>query len=141
MKVLKRGGNPLLDRTESMERFNSFVKPALQSRGFEQIRGNSHIMVNHEDKTIIISKAAPSDTKHVGELQSICKDLKRRFEGYTQYLIFHRPKPEWIDKPIYASTLNRIMKKNNYLTGIVCGLDSMVTSMKSMCNGEILYRI
>jgi predicted RNA binding protein YcfA (HicA-like mRNA interferase family) len=141
MKHLKKGGNPLTDRMESMDRFKTFIKPVLTKLEFVQIRGNSHIMVNHKEKTIIIPKASPSDTKHVGELQSICKDLKKHYEGYTQYLVFHRPKVEWIDKPIYLTTLQRIMKKNNYIKGIVCGLDSFVSSIKPMCNGEVIYNI
>lgn len=140
MAFKKLGGNPLMDRKESMERFNEMVEPILTKKGFERIKKSSHIMVNENTKTIIISKSCPSDTKHVRETKQLTNELKKQYEGYSVYMFFHRNKEEWMMKEVYVSVLQSIMK-NKKLKGIVCGLDALSSSFTDMLSGKLLYKI
>jgi len=136
----KLGGNPLVDRKPSLERFNEIVEPILTKKGFERIKHNGHTMKNDKTKTIIISKSCPSDVKHVRETKQLTNELKKTYEGYTMYMFFHRNKEEWFTKEVYISVLQSIMK-NKKLKGVVCGLDALSSSLNDMLDGKLLYKI
>ena len=136
----KLGGNPLVDRKNSIERFTEIVEPILLKKGFQRIKTNGHTMVNENTKTIIISKSSPSDVKHVRETKELTNELKKKYNGYSVYMFFHRNKEEWFTKQIYISVLQSIMK-NKKLKGVVCGLDSLSTSLNDMLLGNLLYKI
>ncbi len=140
MALKKLGGQPLIDRKESMERFNEVVEPILNKKGFQRIKKNGHTMVNDSTKTIIISKSCPSDVKHVRETKQLTNELKKQYEGYTMYMFFHRNKEEWMTKEVYVSVLQSIMK-NKKLKGIVCGLDALSSSFTDILSGKLLYKI
>jgi hypothetical protein len=140
MSAFKRGGNPLIDRRESMERYSTIVKPILGNKGFEKIKGSSHVMVCHSSKTIVIPKSSPSDTKHVREMKTLVRELRKKYDGYSIYVIFHRDKEEWSGKPIYMNTLRRIMDIKS-LNGVICGIDNFIKSLNDICGNTLTFKI
>lgn len=140
MSVKKLGGDPKLDRIASIQRFNEMVEPILSKKGFFKIKSNGHTMINENTNTIMICKSCPSDVKHVREIKELVRELKKKHKGYVIYLLFHRNKREWIQKPVYLSVLHSILKNKN-LSGIICGLDELSTSFDSIVNGEVIYKI
>ena len=140
MKTLKKGGNPLTDSRESIERYQVFIKPVLGAKGFEKIKGNSHIMISHSNKCIIIPKSAPSDYKHRNEIRELIRQLRKTYIGYNVYILFHRDKQEWLDKPSYMGTLRSIMDIKS-LNGVICGIDNFVKSLNDICKNELIFKI
>jgi hypothetical protein len=136
----KLGGNPTDDKKASVERFNNFVYPVLSNVGFRKIDKRGHRMVNTESRTIIIPKSCPSDVKHSREIQQLTRELLKKYEGYSVYILFHRNKEEWADKPVYANVLRSIMK-NQKIKGVICGLDYLVYSLNDMVAGKLTYKI
>ena len=140
MAVLKRGGNPSNDRKESVERYRTIIKPILEAKGFEQVKGNSHVMVSHNGKTIIIPKSAPSDVKHIRETKALVRELRKRYDGYCIYVIFHRDFEEWSNKPIYMNTLRRIMDLKS-LNGVICGIGKFIKSLNDICSNKVTFQV
>ena len=140
MSVIKLGGNPIVDRYASIQRFNEIVEPILSKKGYFKLKSNGHTMVNDSIQSIVISKSCPSDIKHVREIKELVRELKKKHKGYSIYLFFHRNKKEWAHKPVYKSVLYSILKNKN-LNGIICGLDELSTSFSSMVSGEVIYKI
>ena len=140
MNAFKKGGNPLTDRKESMERYQTFIKPVLGAKGFEKIKGTSHTMVCHGSKTIVVPKSSPSDTKHVREMRALTRELRKKYDGYSIYVVFHRDKEEWSDKPIYMNTLRRIMDIKS-LNGVICGIDNFSKSLNDICGNTLTFKI
>lgn len=140
MSKIRRGGNPLIDRKESVERFNTVVKPILMAKGFEKQKGASHVMVSESNKTIIIPKSAPSDMKHKREIRALVRELRKKYDGYTIYLVFHRDKEEWCDKPVYMTTLRSILDIKS-LNGVICGLDKFIKSLNDICGNKLIFQI
>lgn len=136
----KLGGEPLVDRVDSVKRFKQIVQPILEKAGFTQIKKNGHTMINDSDKTIMICKSCPSDIKHIKEMKQIVRELKKKYEGYTPYTLFHRNKEEWINKPVYVSVLQSIMK-NKQLKGVIVGLDALASSLEDVSNCKLIYKI
>ena len=63
MQTLNSGGNPLLDREEAIERFNTIVEPVFLKRGFRSLNLRSQILINDETKSIVHVTSAPSQLK------------------------------------------------------------------------------
>jgi hypothetical protein len=140
MAGFKQGGNPPVDMKESKERYQTFVKPVLEAKDFQKIKGNSHTMVSHSSKTIIIPRSAPSNTKHKREMRELIKGFKKQYVGYNVYVFFHRDKQEWIDKPSYMATLRSIMNIKS-LNGVICGIDNFAKSLNDICGNQLIYKI
>jgi len=140
MTTKKLGGDPLIDRKQSIERFTEIVEPILIKKGFERIKRNGHTMVNEKTKTIIICKSCPSDVKHVRETKQLTNELKKKYDGYSIYMFFHRNKEEWFMKEVYLSVLQSIMR-NKKLKGVICGFDSLLSAFSDIFAGKLLYKI
>ena len=130
-------GNPVENKKESVERFKTIIKPVLSARGFYQLKGNSHVMISDKSKTLIISKSCPSQTTHVKAFKAIVSDLRKKYEGYSIYIVFHRDTNEWYDKPEYVSTLRYIME-NKSLKGVICGIDNFVKQLNNLDNNKFI---
>jgi hypothetical protein len=137
-KITLTPGNPVENKKESIERFNTFIKPALSQNGFVKLKGNSHIMISDTSKTVIIPKSCPSQTTHIKSLKLTTKELKKKYEGYSIYILFHRDTKEWYDKPIYVSTLRSIMRDNS-LKGLICGMDKFMKEFKNIQSNHMVF--
>jgi hypothetical protein len=137
-RVTLTPGNPVENKKESIERFNTIIKPILSARGFDKLRGNSHIMISDTSKTVIIPKSCPSQTTHVKAFKATTKELKKKYEGYSIYILFHRDTEEWYDKPIYVSTLRSIMDDKS-LKGVICGVDKFIKELKSIESNRMVF--
>jgi len=140
MSAFKRGGNPPVDTKESKERYQTIIKPILGAKGFEKVKGNSHIMISHSGKTVVIPRSAPSNTKHKKEMRELVRGLRKKYVGYNVYVLFHRDKQEWFDKPSYMSTLRSIMDIKS-LNGVICGVDNFIKSLNDICGNTVTFKI
>lgn len=140
MSVLVSGGNPVEDRKKAMKRFSTIVHPILSNQGFGLINKTSQIMYNEKQNIIIISTSAPSQTKMVNDLKVRVRKLKKFHNTSDIYLLFTRDYNQWRDKPIYQSTLKRIMKIS-HIKGICVGLDKLELFVDSCMKKEPFYLI
>lgn len=130
-RITLEHGNPVQDKKESIERFKTIINPLLSVRGFVQPKKNSHLMISDKSKTLIIAKSCPSQTTHVKAFKTIVADLRKKYEGYSIYIVFHRDTNEWYDKPVYMSTLRYIMD-NKSLKGVICGIDNFIKQLNNL---------
>jgi hypothetical protein len=137
-KITLTPGNPVENTKESIERFQTIIKPILSAKGFDKLKGNSHIMISDTSKTVIIPKSCPSKVEHVKSLKLTTKELKKKYEGYSIYILFHRDTEEWYGKPIYVSTLRRIMRDNS-LKGVICGMDKFMKEFKNIQSNRLVF--
>ena len=141
MTKLNNGGNPLLDRRESMKRFNDIVKPVFTNKGFVKLKGNSHVMYNSEKNSILITTACPSQFKDYSALKTKVTQLRKVYgNDVTIYLLYSRDLSEWSNKPTYMNTLQRIMTIKS-LTGIITGLNNLPKTIDKILEREFFYNI
>jgi len=140
--MIKRnqGGNPLLDRKDSMERFTTIVEPVFLRQGFKRMNLRSQILINDETKTIVFVTSSPSQVTQPNDYKVKIKEFRKKYEGYSPYILFTRDYTEWRDKPIYLNTLKKVMAIPN-LNGIVTGLGNLTQLLKSSKNSDQLYMI
>lgn len=109
MNSFNRVGNPVLDKQDADERME-MIKPFVESKGFEQLTNNSHTFYNKERNIAIIFSSCPSNSQEYRVMKDKIKSLKDMFDFIKPYIIYHRPKAEWIDKEAYTTALKRIKK-------------------------------
>jgi len=138
-KGLNIGGNPELDRIESMKRFDK-IKPFLEDIGYKRFNQRDCIFLNEEEKKILVVTSAPSQTKMTKYYKTKLRPLLK--SKHTCYIYFSRNYNEWSNKGVYVKTLQSI-QKNSGFSGIFVGIDNLseiVNTLKN-ANGEILYII
>jgi hypothetical protein len=140
MTNVNKGGNPVLDKKESVERFNKFVEPIFNQEGFCRLNKKSHTLINTNTKSIVITTAAPSQYKFINDIKFKVKEFKKKYEGYSVYILFTRNFEEWSDKTVYMNTLKKTQGVSG-LNGIVIGIDKLVKLINSTKNNNILYLI
>ena len=69
MQTMNSGGNPLLDRRDAIERFNTIVEPVFLNKGFRRLNLRNQILINDETKTIVHVTSAPSQVKTPNDLK------------------------------------------------------------------------
>jgi hypothetical protein len=141
-KGLNIGGNPELDRKDSMDRF-LIIKPFLEEIGYKRFNQRDCIFFNEEKKKILVVTSAPSQTKMTNYYKSKFKSLKKELNSeYTCYIYFSRNYNEWSNKPVYMKILKNIQKLP-CVSGIFVGINNLseiVNTLKNTTN-EILYII
>ena len=141
-KAFNIGGNPKLDREESLERFE-IIKPFLEQLGYKRFNQRDCIFFNEEKKNILVVTSAPSQTKMTNYYKSKLKSLKKELNSeYNCYIYFSRNYSDWSNKAVYVKTLQRIQRGSG-VSGIFVGmknLSEIVNTLKN-ANGEILYII
>lgn len=141
MKKLVSGGNPLFDRKESMKRFDEIVEPVFKNKGFERLRGNSQIMYSKQKNSILITTSCPSKVEMYGDLKNKIRGFKKEYGNDVKiFLLYSRDYSEWSTKPIYQSTLKRIMTIRS-LTGISTGLGTLTNTIDRIMNGDPFWSI
>jgi hypothetical protein len=135
-----QGGNPPLDKKESVDRFKKFVEPIFNEEGFYRLNKKSQTVINTNTKSIVITTSAPSQYKFINDIKFKVKEFKKKYEGYSVYILFTRNFEEWSDKSVYMNTLRRTQSVSG-LNGIVVGTDKLVKLINSTKNNNILYLI
>jgi hypothetical protein len=141
-KGLNSGGNPELDRKESMKRFE-VIKPFLEKLGYKRVNQKECVFINEEEKKILAVTSAPSQTKMARFYDGKFKSLQRKLNGkYSCYIYFSRNYDEWSNKTVYISTLKSIQKLS-CVSGIFVGLNNLSEIVSTLENttSEILYII
>lgn len=137
---VNQGGNPLLDRKQAVERFNTIVEPVFLKQGFRRLDKRSHTLINDTSKTIVFVTSAPSQTKTPNDFKERIKQFKKEFEGYSSYVLFTRDYSEWNNKTTYLNILKQVMAIRN-ISGIVTGLGNLTHMLKSVKSNEQFYII
>jgi hypothetical protein len=140
MLKLNSGGNPLLDRKEAVERFNTIVEPVFLKKGFRRLNQRSQILINDETKSIVHVTSAPSQVKLPNDFKQKIKKFNKELEGYSSYVLFTRDYSEWKDKPVYLNTLTQVMGISK-LSGVVTGLGNLPQMLKSVESNDRFYLV
>lgn len=140
MLKLNSGGNPLLDRKEAVERFNTIVEPVFLKKGFRRLNLRNQILINDETKTIVFVTSAPSQVKTPNDLKQKIKKFNKELEGYSSYVLFTRDYSEWKDKTVYVNTLKRVMSISK-LNGVVTGLSNLTQMLTSIESNDQFYLV
>ena len=140
MLRLNSGGNPLLDRKEAVERFNTIVEPVFLNRGFRRLNLRSQILINDVTKSIIHVTSAPSQVKLPNDLKQKIRKFNKELEGYSHYVLFTRDYSEWKDKSVYENTLTRVMGISK-LHGVVTGLGNLSQMIHSVESNDRFYLV
>lgn len=140
MQKLNSGGNPLLDREEAIERFNTIVEPVFLKRGFRRLNLRSQILINDETKTIVHVTSAPSQVKTPNDLKQKIKKFNKEFEGYSNYILFTRDYSEWKTKSVYLNTLKKVMAIPK-LNGVVTGLGTLTQVLNKVEANDQFYLV
>lgn len=140
MQTLNSGGNPLLDREEAIERFNTIVEPVFLKRGFRRLNLRSQILINDETKSIVHVTSAPSQVKTPNDLKQKIKKFNKELEGYSNYILFTRDYSEWKNKSVYLNTLKKVMAIPK-LNGVVTGLGTLTQVLNKVEANDQFYLV
>jgi hypothetical protein len=140
MQTLNSGGNPLLDREEAIERFNTIVEPVFLKRGFRRLNLRSQILINDETKSIVHVTSAPSQVKTPNDLKQKIKKFNKELEGYSNYILFTRDYSEWKNKSVYLNTLKKVMAIPK-LNGVVTGLGTLTQVLNKVEVNDQFYLV
>jgi len=137
---MNSGGNPLLDRRDAIERFNTIVEPVFLNKGFRRLNLRNQILINDETKTIVHVTSAPSQVKTPNDLKQKIKKFNKELEGYSNYILFTRDYSEWKDKSVYLNTLKRVMGISK-LNGVVTGLSNLTQMLNGIESNDQFYLV
>ena len=140
MQTMNSGGNPLLDRRDAIERFNTIVEPVFLNKGFRRLNLRNQILINDETKTIVHVTSAPSQVKTPNDLKQKIKKFNKELEGYSNYILFTRDYSEWKDKSVYLNTLKRVMGISK-LNGVVTGLSNLTQMLNGIESNDQFYLV
>ena len=140
MQTLNSGGNPLLDREEAIERFNTIVEPVFLKRGFRRLNLRSQILINDETKSIVHVTSAPSQVKTPNDLKQKIKKFNKELEGYSNYILFTRDYSEWKNKSVYLNTLKKVMAIPK-LNGVATGLGTLTQVLNKVEVNDQFYLV
>lgn len=136
--MLNKGGNPLLDRQEAVERFTKVVEPILTNQGFQKLKGNSQIMYNPQNNSAVVVTSAPSQVRMYGDLKSKIRLLSKMYGVKDFYILYTRDYSEWKDKEVYISTMRRIMTIGK-VKGVGSGIKNIIDFINSMNRSESFW--
>jgi hypothetical protein len=134
------GGNPVLDKEAAVERFERIIEPVFSKEGFTQPDKRSHIMINEDDKTMVVFTSAPSNTKLPRATQQRIRELKKSYKNYVAYVVFTRDYDEWKDKDVYQATMRKVMGIPS-VSGVVAGISNITKVLDGIKRREIFYNI
>ena len=136
--MLNKGGNPVLDRKEAIERFTKVVEPILTNQGFIKLKGNSQIMFNPQTNSAVVVTSAPSQVRMYGDLKSKIRVLSKSYGVKEFFILYTREYSEWKDKEVYVSTMKRIMTIGR-VKGVGSGIKNIIDFVNSVNRNESFW--